>query len=71
MGIPSYFSHIVKSHRNIIKKFNGTNYNIDNLYLDSNSIIYDIIRELDAKKGDDNRVIKEVCIKIKQYIKRS
>jgi 5'-3' exonuclease len=69
MGIPSYFSHIVKSHRNIIKKFNGTNYNIDNLYLDSNSIIYDIIRELDAKKGDDNRVIKEVCIKIKQYIK--
>ena len=68
MGIPSYFSHIVKSHRKIIKKFEASTHSIDNLYLDSNSIVYDVIRDLDAKKGDDKRIIKEVCIKIQKYI---
>ena len=48
MGIPSYFSYIVKNHNNIIKRLNmKTNY----LFLDSNSIIYDsfhsIINEYD------------------------
>ena len=34
MGIPSYFSHIVKNHREILKKLCNLNKNIDNLYLD-------------------------------------
>ena len=50
MGIPSYFSHIVKNHRTIIKKYNPLKKKIDNLYLDCNSIIYDSMRE-----------IKDVC----------
>ena len=44
MGIPSYFSYIVKNHNNIIIKLQQLNKNIDNLYLDSNSIIYDSLR---------------------------
>ena len=35
MGIPSYFSYILKKHANIIARLNRA---IDNLYLDSNSI---------------------------------
>ena len=42
MGIPSYFSHIIKKYGSIIKIL--TSKNIHNLYFDSNSIIYDIIR---------------------------
>ena len=42
MGIPSYFSHIIKNHRNIIQNVNSVS-SIQNLYLDSNSIIYDCI----------------------------
>ena len=34
MGIPSYFSYIVKNHNNILIKLNKLNKNIDNLYLD-------------------------------------
>ena len=47
MGIPSYFSFIVKNYPKILKNFehfNGTN--IDNLCLDSNSIIYDSISRI-------------------------
>lgn len=68
MGIPSYFSHIVKSHRKIIKKYTASTCKIDNLYLDSNSIIYDVIREIAAQQGQESRIITAVCEKIQQYI---
>ena len=38
MGIPSYFSHIVKNHREIIKKLLDINYPINNLYIDKNNL---------------------------------
>lgn len=69
MGIPSYFSFIVKSHRNIIKKL--TKYRkINNLYLDSNSIIYDIIRNIDYinDKDFEENVMIQVCKKVQEYI---
>jgi 5'-3' exonuclease len=70
MGIPSYFSHIVKKHREIIKKFNKNTINIDNLYIDSNSIVYDIINELNNKNCiiTNQLVIDMTCDKIKEYI---
>jgi len=71
MGIPSYFVHIVKSHGNIIKKFKSSDINIDNLYIDSNSIVYDGIRQLDYKTADINfekKLITWVCEKIVYYI---
>ena len=49
MGIPSYFSYIVKNHRKIIYKLEDCfkhKKDIDNLYLDSNSIIYDCIANI-------------------------
>ena len=52
MGIPSYFSHIVKSHRNIIKQFNNKTFKVNNLYLDSNSIVYDAIHNMDSNNSN-------------------
>lgn len=76
MGIPSYFSHIVKEHRAILKKFR-TDKNriaIHNLYMDSNSIVYDAVRDLEAKwTGDfdcrfEAKLVSAVCAKIQAYI---
>lgn len=74
MGIPSYFSFIVKSHRNIIKELSKKDL-INNLYLDSNSIIYDVIVSLSGLKNDlknvddiEKLIMLNVCKKISEYI---
>jgi 5'-3' exonuclease len=71
MGIPSYFSYIVKNHPNIIKKYNKSSLNVDNLYLDCNSIIYDIYAKMQTDNLSDtivNTIIKGVISKIEYYI---
>lgn len=74
MGIPSYFSHIVRQHRKIIKPINFTDSpKINNLYLDCNSFIYEAHHHL-TNKGDalkikndtdirnyESNIIKYVC----------
>ena len=70
MGIPSYFSYIVKNHLSIIKKFEN-NILINHLYLDCNSIIYDVVHNIDFTKlieSDIDTIIKSVCLKIDYYI---
>ncbi len=65
MGIPSYFSHIIKNHIQVLQKF--SNQHFHNLYLDCNSIIYDCIRS--SNMGNNNKQICiSVCQKIQQYI---
>ena len=72
MGIPSYFSYIVKNHSNIIRKLECLQ-KVDNFYLDSNSIIYDCLRkEMSKYKGKDKSfetgLIKAIIIKLEEYI---
>jgi len=70
MGIPSYFSYIVKNHPNIIRKFSHT-IRVNNLYLDCNSIIYDAVHNIDFTKlveSDIDTIIRAVCSKIDEYI---
>jgi 5'-3' exoribonuclease 1 len=67
MGIPSYFSHIVKQHRSIIRNFIKEKDKIDNLYLDSNSIIYDAFNN--NNNLDESQLINAVCDKLIYYIK--
>ena len=71
MGIPSYFSHIIKKYGSIIKIL--TSKNIHNLYFDSNSIIYDIIRlinyaDYSTNKEYEEKIYLEVCKKLEEYI---
>ena len=73
MGIPSYFSYIVKNHRNIIRKLNK-NTKIDYMFLDSNSIIYDCLHKLSnnyepSKKEEfEIQLINNTIEKIEEYV---
>ena len=44
MGIPSYFSYLLRKHPYIITSLQSA----DNLYLDSNSIIYDMVSSMET-----------------------
>ena len=73
MGIPSYFSYIVKNHRKIIYRLEACFKNkkdIDNLYLDSNSIIYDCLNSIEYTNDSqfENELINNVCLKLNYYI---
>ena len=46
MGIPNYFYHVLTNHTSIIQKLEF--HSIHNLYLDSNSIVYDCVYENDG-----------------------
>jgi 5'-3' exoribonuclease 1 len=70
MGIPSYFSFIIKNHPGILRKYNGTT--VNRLYLDSNSILYDAIASIDFAQESSfpktTRVIRWVIQKIQEYV---
>jgi len=71
MGIPSYFSYIVKNHPSIIKKYNKSLLCVDNLYLDCNSIIYDVYNKMKFDSLTESvatSIICSVILKIEHYI---
>ena len=79
MGIPSYFSYIVRNHRNIIKPLviSADSPKINNLYLDCNSFIYEAHQNLiKTSSGKDinvqlyeENIIKQVCESLIKMIK--
>ena len=74
MGIPSYFSYIVKNHPSLIKKFVSNQMAINNLYLDCNSIIYDVVKKHDfasSRIAADNApaIITGIIAQIEEYIR--
>jgi len=76
MGIPSYFSHIIKNYPNIIRNlsyFSQKSVAFDELYMDCNSIIYDSAHELEKKgcRSDlfEQELIHLIIVKIEEYIK--
>jgi 5'-3' exonuclease len=70
MGIPSYFSYIIKNYPNIIRNIGYFyNVNVEHLYMDCNSIIYDAVHSLDNSNPEiENEIIKTVIQKIEFYI---
>ena len=67
MGIPYYFSYLIKNHSTIISKLNDL-CNIHNLFIDCNSLIYDSINFNEFKNTSqfENYIIKTVIIKIEE-----
>jgi 5'-3' exonuclease len=71
MGIPYYFSYLIKNHNLIISKLQFLNNNIANLFLDCNSLIYDSLdfTKFQAKDQFESYIIENVIIKIEEIIK--
>ena len=79
MGIPSYFSYVIKNYANIIRDYNSffksSNKPFTRLYMDCNSIIYDSYNDLkpffiDLSEDEiENKIIVEVVSRIENYIK--
>jgi len=81
MGIPAYFSHIIKEHRDVLKHISSKQFGrCTHLFLDSNSIIYDVMRnqcyepptlKSERKQYDsdfEKHTIQEICKQLKYYI---
>lgn len=91
MGIPTYFSHVIRKYPSVLSKLKTLTLpnksssllvrqdsgdkeehnKVDRLYLDSNSIIYDSIAELQFEsniEAFENKLIAQVCKKIEEYI---
>ena len=69
MGIPCYFSSIIRKYREIMVKQTAFSSKIDNLYIDSNSIIYDAIRKCDiSKEHFTEQLEEEVIFQLEQHI---
>ena len=71
MGIPSYFSYIVKNHIEILQKYIKEQLIVHNLYLDCNSIIYDVVRGINfdtLTETANKSIIQSVIVKLEEYI---
>jgi 5'-3' exonuclease len=78
MGIPSYFSYIIKNYANIIRKFDKCE-KFDHLFIDCNSIIYDSYYRLIKNSEQNNSeelcadfekiLIHDVIETIKEYLR--
>ena len=72
MGIPAYFSYIIKNYPNILRKFQK-GFAVNQLYLDSNSVVYDSMREIEYIGNNDDferKLVSAVCKKIENYIQQ-
>jgi 5'-3' exonuclease len=71
MGIPSYFSYLIKNHFKIIKPYTSS-FLCHNLYLDSNSIIYDVYNSIlkDNIEPCPTAIIQKVINQIEIYIEK-
>lgn len=72
MGIPSYFSQVIKNYPRIVSKLGlhkKTNPS-HNLYMDCNSIIYDVVNSFGDQKpaNIEATIIDRVILKIDEYI---
>jgi 5'-3' exoribonuclease 1 len=75
MGIPAYFSNLIRKYPDIIKKLTPqSNQKVNHFYLDSNSIVYDAARNIKFEEITQNdtiafAIILNVIHKIEEYIK--
>ncbi len=64
MGIPSYFSYVLRNHTKIIKRLHSVK--LHTLLIDANSFIYDVVHEGNTNIYENvYKKIKELAIKLK------
>ena len=70
MGIPSYFSHIIQNHSNILSKYKwilNKDLIFHRLYLDCNSILYDAYKNTDYSENFYDELIQCTIESIENY----
>ena len=64
MGIPSYFSHVLKKYPRVIKRISELPC-INNLYLDCNGMIYDVVHQMqfspDKQAEYEAELLQRIC----------
>jgi len=45
MGIPFYFSYIIKNHRTLLKRYTPQTIQVDNFFIDANPLIYNSVKK--------------------------
>ena len=63
MGIPSYFSHIIKSFPSIVKSLyslKSKNTKFQSMYMDCNSIIYDAFHLIEKNQESDHKTVQAI-----------
>ena len=73
MGVPALFSLIARKYSKVLRVFESSKLNVDNLYFDSNSIIYDFVYANPINEDESNlsyeaKVIEGVCDKLREYV---
>ena len=73
MGIPAYFSHIIKNYPSILKNlqyYHSSDIPFHSLYMDCNSIIYDSLRKIPEEQSPqiEQQIITNVIQQIEFYI---
>ena len=70
MGIPYYFSYLIKNHSLIISNIKFLNNNIHNLFLDCNSLIYDSLdfKNYESAQQFEKYIIENVISKIESIV---
>jgi 5'-3' exoribonuclease 1 len=64
MGIPSYFTHVLKNQPHVIKRLTELQ-RINNLYLDCNGMVYDVVRQMQFRPEDqpafEAEMLQRIC----------
>jgi len=74
MGIPSYFSHIINNHGNVLCRYLNilsNNIHFSRLYMDCNSILYDVYHKIPSTEPIEmieSILLEKTSIQIEQYI---
>ena len=72
MGIPAYFSHVIRDYKAIIEQLNIRS-KYSHMFLDSNSIVYDCLRKMEISISDpgfEEKLIHNVCLQIEAYVEK-
>ena len=79
MGIPSYFAYVLRKHSDVVSSEMRTVTNesireVACFYVDSNSVIYDVVHEnrafIENEDVWEKQIATDVCIRLEQMIRR-
>ena len=71
MGIPSYFSYLIRNHKEVLRRHDKlveAGVIFDRLYMDCNSILYDCFRKIPASEYTHAILLELTALEIEKYI---